>query len=493
MALNDWLEIEDIEVIRDAIFDSNIMNYEKLLEKLHYSFTDYSYVYIDRYQRVLQRKMDYFNSIMFNQPTIKIDLTKTSKEGYSYIMYEMVLELLRNKSKFIWGVSNIDELEAHIKERKERHDFDTYRFQTVDDFRIDGRLFFNGEKLSVYLKEIITREEIETNKLKEEHKVGKKRFGAGGKVTRFLSAISDMHELHSLKDRYIGNMVPESAPPKILMTAHPIAGYIAGMISNSCLSPDSGNRHAGPISNGYVNTVMFITEDLKWRAFASFDFDNKYMTINSGYPNENFLLQYLLKNYFKDLGFSMVSGHFMFPQYWDTRVLFPEFNSKERNDDAFGSYNLDETITGTESSNVIIPAFYDSYNDDYDFDPDREYEDDYNVWCEYEEEYYYEDDVYFSEFLDSYISNYGEEMFLRRNFNKFIDLFNECYIEFAPEDAGEMIWGENDKNELVYSILRIDHINFIYDLFNTNKAEASEWVKKLEEQFNELIYDVIID
>ena len=55
-------------------------------------------------------------------------------------------------------------------------------------------------------------------------------------------------------------------------------------------------------------------------------------------------------------------------------------------------------------------------------------------WSDYEEEEYHADDCYYSEFIDSYIGDYGEESFHRRNYdtieNAFLSLIKEIGVDF---------------------------------------------------------------
>lgn len=444
--MNHFLDNQEIEQVSKYLYTKDVESEEvlSLLKTLHSLYSEYEYFYPKRYKPAFERKIKFFEPILKGESFLKIDPSNVDLEDYSYVIFEEIIKRLENIENLFWKVEN-------EKEFKERFEDETEQKKRM----LDEKIFFLGKELAIYLKKNLSKEEILSNRIKRDYRVGFKRFGAGGKVTKLLSAISDIYNLWSIKDHYIGNMVADEKIETVFLSTHPFTGYLAGMISDSCLSPEGCNLHAGIQYNGYKNSALFHNQSLTWRAFVSFDFENKYFKISKGYPRENYTLQFLLKRYFENLGFSLVDNYFAYPSYWDNQSLFDGKRMQGENTDAFHNYELEETITGTTRDNTIAPSFYSDYFDSHSFDPDHEGATDGYLWSEYEGTEYYEDNVYWSEFLESYISDNGESWFITQNEERITQHYYNTISQILGEECVEKAKEYDfDLDGFAYDLLR---------------------------------------
>lgn len=441
-----YLDMSQIEQVHEFLYEKELSEGSlKLLESLHFQYTDYPHFFPERYDYPFRLKKDYFEPLLKGESSVYLDFNKIDKANYSLEIYTEVLNHIKNTSFLFWYLED----ENAFREK--------YSDEIEQKKRLfNGKIFLRGSELGEYLESIITEEEILTNTIKQEHRVGLKRYGAGGRLTRLLSALTDVYMLSGVKDKYIGNMLASSAPLGIQLSTHPITGYIAGLISSSCLEPEGCNKHAGIIYNGYYNTAMLHSKDLDWRAFISVDFAAKKFTINKGYPRENYGLQYMIKKYFEEQGFTFVTRYFGFPEYFDSSTLFTGEIMSFENKDACYPYSEEDSITGIQGITSIAGIYHSDYNDTYDFDPEHVYaENDDYIWCDYEDNEYYYRDVYWSDYLDSYVSEYGESLFINNNSQMIYETYIKTIAETISEELAAKIT-ENDVDRLgiAYDILR---------------------------------------
>lgn len=418
--------INDITKYKDSLFNKELSEVDyDLLRYVHGFYTEYYEFYPEKYQFPLNRKLEYFKPIMKGEATVKLDFSNIDKSRYSLTMFECLIDLYSEIQYLFWGAENME----MFYEIYENHASDNF-----DNYRINGEIILKGPDLSDFLLTEFSKEDILENKISKDIRVGKKRYGKGGKLTRVLSAIADLYSRRAIKDKYVGNFVQSSFPDSVLLTVHPLSGYLAGLISDSCISPGGENEHTGVVYNGYKNTAMFISEEFNWRAFVSFDFEAKKFTTYLGYPRESFSLQFLIKEYFENLGYEFVDGgYFSYPTYFDHRTLFKGYEDREEmNEDAYYDYTEDESVTGVISDEPCIAGiFHDLHNDVSSIDPQVE-ENNY-VWSEYESDYIDYSDADYTELLGTYISTEGTEYFVLNN----IDLVRGEFIEMIQDSLSK--------------------------------------------------------
>lgn len=454
---------------------------KNLLSYLHGYYTDYSVVMADRYQAPYNRKLEFFEPLLQGKSVGRFDFSHIDKRGYSVLMFEEITKWLRDYNRFVYFSSTPEELAKYFEEKETP--------EKIDNYKVDDIIFVNGRDLADHLEKTISHEDIMNNKISQEIKVGRRRFGKGGRVTRVLSALSDNLNISQLKNRFVGNMMSNGHVSSINISIHPLTGYLGGMMANSCLSPNGGNRHAGPNSIGYKNVAMLYNDDLTWRAWITFDFAAKIVGISKGYPKENYSIQYSLRKYFKDLGYRISQSHFRYPEYWDTSSTFSddELEKFHGNHDAYYEYSVEETLTDIQGSEMFIPAFYSDYNDTWDFDPENEHNND--VYCEYEDDYHHEDEVGWSELLDSYMSDYGDDLFWERNGNYLIEAFAHSltdYFENTERDADDERTTEEIRESLHDFATQHAHEINIYllydDCWNLSRALESKFPETQKER-----------
>lgn len=466
--------------MKQELFSKNVKENIETLKNLHWDFTEYDSFIPENYQPAFERKMKFFDPILKGEATILLDFSNEDDSELSVQMYEEIIRILKSYNYLLrkgWGEEGIKKYYSTDEERK--------------PYIINDVFYYSGEKLAEFLENNISSEDVKNNRTSVSIRIGKRRYGVGAKVTRVLSAMMDLYNLNIIKNTYVGNLKPNPTDKKVLLTTHPIAGYLAGMIGDSCLSPHGSNKHAGPLSNGYKNTAVFFNESLSWRAFVSVDFENKYFALAKGYPRENYSLQFFIKRYFEKQGFKMVKGYFEYPEYFDMTPLFineKEDNKRQEthewNKDAFHWYSANErvTLTGSETLDVIAEVFYDDWEDIHDFGP--EFESRNMRWSDYEEEEYHADDCYYSEFIESYIGDYGEESFHRRNYdtieNAFLSLIKEIGVDFdsIADDYDDLL------EMMPYYLLRDDFWEIKYH-FNEMLKPLIEDEAKREEKSRE--------
>lgn len=460
----------------------------EVLRYLHSTYTDYPTFYPERYRYPFRLKKDYFKPILKGESFAYLDLTTINKTSYSYDIFNEIIKDIGSRNSLFWHVYD------------EESFYETYPEELDQKKRLfDDKLFTSGADLAAYLELEITMEEILSNKLKRDYKVGLKRYGKGGKLTRVLSALTEIYRLHGIKDRYIGNLLPENALEGIYLSVHPFTGYLAGIISKSCICPEGCNKHTGVIYNGYYNAAMLHNADLTWRAFISIDFENKVFTVNRGYPREDYLMQHTVKKYFEELGFKFVYDYFAYPEYWDSNTLFTGERGNFQNKDGFYPYTKEDSITGIQGRDTIAEVYHSDYNDTFDFDPEHIHEgnDDY-TWCDYEEEEHYYDSVYWSDYLDSYVSEYGESLFFDNNNEMIYETYVRAVAKTISEELAAKIT-ENDVDRLgiAYDILRetYDYIGEVTFHVLTKYEKEMSREDKLEEarRVETTFFDILPD
>lgn len=413
------------ELILKHLFKKEVSESFDFLNELHFEYTNFESFEPQNLQPAFERKMEFFNPILNGEATTFLDFSGINTKEITLLMYEEVLKSFANQECIIPGCWSYKDVENKNLTPEEE-----------EQYKINDIFFWSGKHLVDFLKDNISKEEISENRSFNQFKIGKKRFGIGAKITRILSAIAENFRFHYIKNNLVGNLLTEIKTSKLYLSTHPITGYLAGIISKSCLSPYGANSHGGVLYNGYKNTALLINEDLNWRAFIIFDFEKKYFSVLAGYPKEDYALQCFIKIYFENLGYKYIEGvYFSFPEYFDTsNPLTGERVLGDRNEDAFYTYKSNERITSTSewSTDTIAEVFYNEWDDIKSLDPDMESSN--TVWCEYEEDYVYIDDTYWSDFLDSYISRNGEEYFYNHNAELVKEVLQTVLKGVVPED-----------------------------------------------------------
>lgn len=459
--MNYYLENTSIEAIEKLLYEKELSDEsKKLLPELHDLYSNYQYFYPERYEYPFSLKKEYFEPLLKGESYLKLDLSTVDKSNYSYEIFREILKNIR-KTVNLLGLREFTEEEFRSIYSPEQQKEKTF----------NNQIFFEGEDLADYLEQNITIGEVLNNKINKEYRIGQKRFGEGAKLTRLLSGICDAFYLTNTKNHYVGNMVLDKSPDELYLSVHPFTGYMAGLISSSCLSPEGCNSHAGILYNGFPNTALIYKKDFSWRAFASFDFAAKRFSVYKGYPNEDYSSQFLIKKYFEQLGFIFVEYYFEYPSYFDQYSIFEGKEVKETNYDAYHSYDDENSITGISGGDKIAEAFYSEYNDNYSFDPDNE--DDGMIWCDYEGSTEHSDYVYWSEFLESYVSEFGETIFISKNKEIIFQSFMDSIEQYIPEKIRHLV----DK-----SLINVTGLAF--DLLREDSAWTLGEIKKVLDSFN---------
>jgi len=176
-------------------------------------------------------------------------------------------------------------------------------------------------KYSLKTKDAFTKDEIISNRVISNRKILNMQANVGTKVTKLLTKFATKFDNNTepvipyryvdigyIKERLINNMYAPIRDENIYLSYDPLAFVAAGLVGESCLSPEGENNYSVFGNANYKNALVAFNKDWSWRAFVWIEHEDKIFTINKGYPQENYAAQLTIIKYFEERGYEYVSG-----------------------------------------------------------------------------------------------------------------------------------------------------------------------------------------
>lgn len=346
------------------------------------------------YAQTYDARMDFLKDLMREDPTIEIPM--------------IIDEIKYRKAMFITFLS-------YIEHRDFSKEFENITDNEIMSNKIEKEIVLTFSKFESKLDNNGKRTGSTQNFVK--------KFPEGTKLTRVMNYVADIIvENDELKNRVVGNFVSQSFHKKekeVILSAHPLSMLFAGVIGESCLSPDGENSHGAIGLVGYKDLLVAHLPDWSWRAYVWIEPTKKAFIIFNGYPRENEVAQIVLHEYLENRGYKnaeQMSSYF--PYYFDAsrRKLYTEnkinlFDENQKGLKPTFAVNYPRTLFGQErSSDGVINVYScDScdnvYFDDFELDEyglcDACADDLRN--CSVCGGAHFQDNMYWSERIDDYI------------------------------------------------------------------------------------------